>query len=656
MNFFNSVLEEYCDLATKYTQLGNSRNQVVSNSAENQALQVKLNLLQAEIAKLKHAPPVPPPVKFSSANLGGDLQKKLNWIQSVDVNFTPDSEMDISDTYENLYELYRKNECCASLTGYTKFAKTDLTKNAKIISEKYAQEFISVEHVFLVLKNIIRPNDPRNAVRFKNFVTAVKDYNLAADKDPALLQEIFEAKNDFEIKKKFNFPEMTSAYTKLRTASDGFTGYNILGFYKHDAGEFILDPVIEDPDKKINVVTLPGGPTIRNFLLNHQFKFTFTKVFNGLKEENQTNLYEAISKIQEGVTNPLTMITFGQSGSGKSTTAMDILYKFVRNKPNYTYSAIQWYLCMDEHNILQTQLHDLGKVINQKELGNYKYRFKVESEPLAETTEHENKQFDFENLLDITKITKNLVTDFQTNEMLNLETGRTASLNFQARLERVKLTRSTGMNLESSRSILFFTIYDESNNAKYSLIDLPGNEELSLTHSGASVTQRQKETASITPVLELFKSLFLAKKMSISLDQLAGYSQKNDLGLLVDEGTTAGLTNLLETNESFGDFSAKLNLLSAPMMEIFNSSKSKLVLLLTSYGVTVCDKLNPASKLDRVIKTSKDTFEFAARLAATNPTPCPVEIVEKLTAKIGGKGTRKRSTRIRLSRRKYLKH
>jgi hypothetical protein len=75
------------------------------------------------------------------------------------------------------------------------------------------------------------------------------------------------------------------------------------------------------------------------------------------------------------------------------------------------------------------------------------------------------------------------------------------------------------------------------------------------------------------------------------------------------------------------------------MMGIFNTNKTKLVLLLTAYGST--NIKTEEEVFARILRTSSDTFEFAAKLDATeNTTVC-----ENQEPRIGGTRRRKRSKR-----------
>ena len=557
---------------------------------------------------------------------------KLEFIQKCDTKYRFNGLNELQKYYKKLYTIYSRNECLGEkISGYAKYQIHELLSKEVEINEKFAKEMIAVEHVFLVLKNLENPTITREALAA--FLTEVKPFDSWANTKQITFQSV---QQDMKSKKYKIWGEMNDHLslepkekTKLEAAYSalhkGTNGYTILRFYDKTNDKFLLDEVIEKRDNEIQVLPTLAAASVNNFLLS-AYDFTFTKVFHSMQDRNHANLVESILNIQSGTANPLTLITFGQSGSGKSTTALGLLYALVKNT-GYTYRAVQWYLTKDADLKTTHVLHDLGAVINNENLGENKYTF------IGKADAVENEKFVYAEW-DGGEPVENNVSDFE--KMTRFE-GYDEPLNFQQRLERVKFTRSTLLNKESSRSVLFFTIYDRDD-AKYSLIDLPGNEELG--EKEGEITERQKETNAIGPVLEMFKSLFLAKKMGYHFNELRNIDSSTRPGENLTEEILNGFKGVLADGQSFGDFCDILHLNKPNMLGVLDDDKSKLVLLLTAYGVTKVDGDQTSEKLSKIFQTTEDTFKFSKRLEAAKPKSCDgVQMEEELN---GGKSRRNR--------------
>jgi hypothetical protein len=553
---------------------------------------------------------------------------KISFIKLINSNYAFEGKVKLAEMYNRYWNIYHKSTCLTEKNAktYPAINLSDLGSREFDIGNNYAKEFIAVEHVFLVLKNLVDPNSSHQLLQ--NYASEAEELDeLVLDKNTIVnivnpKAQVQEINKQTKIKEHFGDEKLLKICAAYAALKSSLVGHNIVRFYDRKKKIFLTSAIIKKPTNKedIQVLLTPNEPWLINLLLK-RFDFTFTMAFHGMREENNTNLVESVKSIVRGSTNAMTIITFGQSGSGKSTTAMQLLYDLIADGGIYTYSAVQWYLTTDG-NTLKTDnvLHDVGKVIENVSQDKYKYVHTTNGDIEAEA----NKEFKFEVLVADSPLEHRPTSDFGEG--------------FLDKLEKVKLTRTTQMNKLSSRSVLFFTIYGSDKEPKYSLIDLPGNEELRAADGTES--ERAKETKAIKPVLEMFKSLFLAKKQG-RITNLPQITTKRVIEATSDsEETLHGLQGVLSDSvASFELFSQKLRFGDKGLMKVLYNENSKLVLLLTAYGVTKVDNDEPADKLSRIMQTSVDTFDFSKRLDATMPQICELKSGLK---KIEG-GAKKRS-------------
>jgi hypothetical protein len=256
------------------------------------------------------------------------------------------------------------------------------------------------------------------------------------------------------------------------------------------------------------------NPSTRNAMyippLNENKEFPFTAVFNSTLENNFQNMMASLLPIlqhtiatEENESTPVTIMTYGQSGSGKTTAAIHLLQDFIKLNPKVTYfTAVQWYAITgggSSGTLALNQMHDMGQLYLQTTRSKSK-----SSEELSHTVPHVTKVAEVND-------SKFIFTHMDQRPAKPLEAEKLVQ--FLQNFENYKLTRSTALNLQSSRSVVFFTLYtgtDTSLNAVLSLIDLPGNEERSIV-SGVIYTQ-QKESSAITMLLDYFKDIFKLKQ------------------------------------------------------------------------------------------------------------------------------------------------
>ena len=574
------------------------------------------------------------------SNLNTQEKARYEYVKRYFTDYTFKNKEHLNDAYERVFAVRRKYLCLGGdsfLQGDDKVAMN----NESDVNEAYAKKYIAVDHVFLIMKNMVDPK--KSALDLADLLQKILSYqnfletHHVDETDKLSLIRSFKSYADYE--------SLQDAWRLIhlgRPGKDGEAyeaGNNIIRFYDKNTQSFMTDDLMlkQNDEAAIQLLTTPKvlpftdlPPTLPKDCLRG-FNFTFSKVFNGMKDVNNANLYAAVKGVTDKATLPVTFITYGQSGSGKSTTALYLLKQLVAGKKNFTYSAIQWYLTVDKDSHVKTTdvVHDIGKLMNKAvPTGNAFIHIGVPSRV-------SNLEFKFE-VFNGTAV-KNSVA-----EMENIDT-------FQKNLQRIKFTRSTVMNQESSRSILFFTIYDDTGKPKYSMVDLPGNEELTIQGNVGVMTLQQKETLAIKPALSMFKALFLNKQKNQSITALDALKKGAD-----GEKKGETVTEILGT-QTFGQLCTDLGLLEPYMMETLNKADTKLVLLLTSYGVTIVDNQNSADKLTSIINTSKDTFEFARTLSATQPTIlCSAELDPRIELS-GGKRTRRRTILIRRSRRRHKK-
>jgi DNA polymerase III delta prime subunit len=547
------------------------------------------------------------------------------------------NKQSLNATYERVFEVRRKFKCL----GLADAGDETAMKNESEVNKEYAEKYIAVDHVFLIMKNMVSPQASTDDLAI--YLSEIKEFQTYCVQNKVNVTD-----TTAFIKASKQIPNLEPSFKKISQTQTNrkreiVSGNNIIRFYDRENDKFITDPLITKQNDITNIQLLTTSSTLpvyekvppKDWLSG--YNFTFSKVFNGLLDENNVNLYQAVQGVTENADLPITFITYGQSGSGKSTTALYLLQQLVGSNENYTFSAIQWLLTVDgDEKLRKTKvLHDIGKlmVFDDKPIVNSTFVYTNEEASLVA-----NKEFEFEEF-DGTAAKKSVrfMEDIKK---------------FQKELEKFKFTRSTVMNKDSSRSILFFTIYDEHENPKFSMVDLPGNEELEVVDPNG-INAQQKETKAIKPALSMFKALFLNKQKNRRIDEL-GTVSKNSIFDDYDIGKPGETVREILQDETFGELCLQLQLLEPYTMQVLNTDKTKLVLLLTSYGVNKVDDANSAEKLSRIIRTSKDTFEFAKTLSTTQAVvPCTAELDRKIELVVGGKRTRRIQTKHSHSRKRY---
>jgi len=202
------------------------------------------------------------------------------------------------------------------------------------------------------------------------------------------------------------------------------------------------------------------------------------------------------SMINECETSPLSLIVYGQSGSGKTTIALTLLEAVIKTRSTYSMSVVQWYQdgwlrgtlrihdmvkCIDYTGNSGIVLEDEGRIVFR---GNAAERTKYDS--MFHITKANANVDDRRSIESLRKVAEKkftfgqghieVVEDITTVKKIPVSEIKNFSL-FLQKLEKVRLTRETKLNPESSRSVTFITLYDTSGKAVFLLVDLPGNEE-----------------------------------------------------------------------------------------------------------------------------------------------------------------------------------
>ena len=575
---FQSLNERYVDKLEENAKLYERLEEVQQDS---EAFQEKKRA-EEEAARQKLAE------RFSAiSKLNPTQRKKLQFI----TNYAGAIDLADIDTMWPKIALLRQAYLCLRKTDViAKLSPTELYNQMESILKLYQEHFVPVDKVFLMLRN--ETDADKKTIEDEMFAAQILQVTAIAQSNS----------NALKTRPKQLTPEEQK---KIRDVGNRSNVTPIKLLTVMNDGQEVSAPVVTPAYSDRSSYKIVS-------VAQNTFPFTFTSVFNSDKDTNLKNFQIGIESIQaESGDVPLTIIAYGQSGSGKTTATTSILSYFSDKfkTSNYKFSAVQWYTTFTPGaSAAFLKTGDPAKsgsqgtsVLNDILLAYQSTR------PIPK------------NLTDDAFTGTRFVTPtvkFTTDSLLNFN-------DFMREINNYKFIRQTTLNPESSRSVVFITIYDERDVARVSVVDLPGSEEMS--HATAQVTQKNKETQGIKAAISMFKLLFLNKQSGGTIDALGDTKlelHQSSTGFPNHKDKTIPIKHIkdFKTTTGFSKVDTLKNLCFEPLrltegaiLGILNDKTSKLVLLITSYG-TVYDA--PAT-FDTKRDQSEATVKFANELAAS---------------------------------------